>query len=86
MTLARTLLCERAARGPAVRRLPALPADRLARPRRRRALFHPDFQVLERDLKTSTSVEATRELLRTAQVSPFEARGQVFVVASAETL
>lgn len=50
------------------------------------ALFHPDFQVLERDLKTATSVEATRELLRTAQVSPFEARGQVFVIASAETL
>jgi hypothetical protein len=48
--------------------------------------FHPDFQVLERDLKTSTSVEATRELLRTAQVSPFEARGQVFVIASAESL
>jgi hypothetical protein len=50
------------------------------------ARFHPDFQVLERDLKTATSVEATRELLRTAQVSPFEARGQVFVIASAETL
>jgi hypothetical protein len=50
------------------------------------SLFHPDFQVLERDLKTSTSVDATRELLKTAQVSPFEARGQVFVVASAETL
>jgi len=50
------------------------------------ALFHPDYQVLERDLKTATSVEATRELLRTAQVSPFEARGQVFVIASAETL
>jgi hypothetical protein len=50
------------------------------------APFHPDYQVLERDLKTSTSVEATRELLRTAQVSPFEARGQVFVIASAETL
>jgi hypothetical protein len=48
--------------------------------------FHPDFQVLERDLKASTSVDATRELLRTAQVSPFEARGQVFVVASAESL
>jgi hypothetical protein len=48
--------------------------------------FHPDFQVLERDLKTSTSVDATREMLRTAQVSPFEARGQVFVVAAAETL
>jgi hypothetical protein len=50
------------------------------------ALFHPDYLVLERDLKTATSVEATRELLRTAQVSPFEARGQVFVIASAETL
>ena len=50
------------------------------------APFHPDFQVLQRDLKTSTSVEATREMLRTAQVSPFEARGQVFVVASAESL
>jgi hypothetical protein len=48
--------------------------------------FHPDFQVLERDLKTSTSVDATRELLKTAQLSPFEARGQVFVVANAETL
>jgi DNA polymerase-3 subunit delta' len=48
--------------------------------------FHPDFQVLQRDLKTSTSVDATREMLRTAQVSPFEARGQVFVVASAESL
>ncbi len=50
------------------------------------AAFHPDFQVLERDLKASTSVDATRELLKTAQFSPFEARGQVFVVASAESL
>jgi DNA polymerase III, delta subunit len=50
------------------------------------APFHPDFQVLERDLKTSTSVEAARELMRLAQVSPFEARGQVFVIASAESL
>ncbi|HEY7213196.1 MAG TPA: hypothetical protein VIC28_01135 [Thermoanaerobaculia bacterium] len=50
------------------------------------APFHPDFQVLERDLKASTSVDATREMLKTAQVSPFEARGQVFVVASAESL
>jgi DNA polymerase III delta prime subunit len=48
--------------------------------------FHPDFQVLERDLKTSTSVDATRALMRGAQVSPFEARGQVFVIASAESL
>lgn len=50
------------------------------------ASFHPDFQVLERDLKTSTSVDAARELMRMAQVSPFEARGQVFVIASAESL
>jgi hypothetical protein len=48
--------------------------------------FHPDFVVLRRDLKTATSVDATRDMLRTAQFSPFEARGQVFVVANAETL
>jgi DNA polymerase-3 subunit delta' len=48
--------------------------------------FHPDFRVLERDLKTATSVDATRALLQLAQQAPFEARGQVFAVASAETL
>lgn len=48
--------------------------------------FHPDFRVLERDLKTSTSVEATKAFLRLSQVAPFEARGQVFVIASAESL
>ena len=48
--------------------------------------FHPDFHVALRDLKTSTSVEAARNLVRPAQISPFEARGQVFVVASAESL
>jgi DNA polymerase-3 subunit delta' len=48
--------------------------------------FHPDFHVVERDLKTSTSAEATRTVLRQAQLSPFEARGQVFVIAAAETL
>lgn len=81
--LARTLLCE------------APPAERpcgLCRHCRRIAWpgegapFHPDLQVLERDLKTSTSVEGVRTLLRGAAVSPFEARGQVFIVASAETL
>ncbi len=50
------------------------------------APFHPDFQILERDTKTSTSVDATRDLLKTAQFSPFEARGQVFVIGSAESL
>lgn len=48
--------------------------------------FHPDFRVLQRDLKTSTSVEATKAFLQLAQVSPFEARGQVFVIARADTL
>ncbi len=48
--------------------------------------FHPDFQVLLRDTKTSTSVDAAREFLKSAQVAPFEARGQVFAFASAESL
>ncbi len=86
--LARTLLCDAdpTARPCGVCRhcrriVPAdagLPGDNAA--------FHPDFQLLERDTKTSTSVDATRELLKAAQFSPFEARGQVFVIASAESL
>lgn len=48
--------------------------------------FHPDFKVLERDLKTSTSVAATRLFAQAAQVAPYEARGQVFVVANSESL
>lgn len=48
--------------------------------------FHPDFRVLERDLKTSISVEATKSFLQLAQLAPFEASGQVFVIASAEAL
>lgn len=48
--------------------------------------FHPDFFWLLRDLKTSVSAEATREMLRSAQLSPYEARGQVFVVAEAASL
>jgi DNA polymerase-3 subunit delta' len=84
LAFARTLLCEAEA--------PARPCGvcrhcrRIVWPAAGVESFHPDFQVLERDLKTSTSVDATREMLRTAQVSPFEARGQVFVVAAAETL
>lgn len=49
-------------------------------------LFHPDLHVLEQDLRTATSVEATKRLLRGAKVAPFEARGQVFIVAAAESL
>ena len=48
--------------------------------------FHPDFHLLEQDLKTATSIERTKGLLHEAQLSPFEARGQVFVVANAESL
>lgn len=58
-------------------------ADRLGR---RDSKFHPDFRLLERDLRTSTSVEATKEMLRLAQVSPFEGRGQVFLILDADSL
>jgi hypothetical protein len=89
--LGRTLLCEAP---PAERpcgvcrhcRRIVWPGAGASGPLAAEAPFHPDFQVLERDLKTSTSVEAARELMRLAQVSPFEARGQVFVIASAESL
>lgn len=48
--------------------------------------FHPDFAVLQRDLRTSTSVEATKTFLQAAYSAPYEARGQVFAIAEAETL
>ncbi len=83
LELARTLLC---AAPPAARPCGACRHCRRIDWPGAEAHFHPDFQVLERDLKTATSVDATRELLRTAQVSPFEARGQVFAVASADSL
>ncbi len=84
LSLGRTLLCQRLAE--------ERPCDscrhcqRLVWPGKDSEAFHPDFQVLERDLKTTTSVDAVKKLLRIAQVSPFEARGQVFVIASAESL
>jgi hypothetical protein len=80
--LARTLLCVQAAASRPCgecrhcRRIAATESER----------FHPDFQVLERDLRTVTSVEATKRFVETAQVTPFEARGQVFVIAAAESL
>lgn len=48
--------------------------------------FHPDFHRLERDQKTVTSIDAVRRFLGAAQMAPFEARGQVFVITAAETL
>lgn len=84
LELARTLLC---ARTPAERPCGECnQCRRIVWPGTDDELFHPDFHVLERDLKTSTSVDAVRRLLQVAQVSPFEARGQVFVVADAESL
>jgi DNA polymerase III, delta subunit len=84
LELARALLCEAA---PGTRPCGVCRhCRRIVWPGEGESAFHPDFQVLERDLKASTSVDATREMLRTAQVSPYEARGQVFVVASAESL
>lgn len=82
--LARALLCTRE---PERRPCGACPhCQRIAWPDGEVERFHPDFGVLGRDLKTATSAEATRQWLRGAQVAPFEARGQVFVVAEAETL
>ena len=87
--LARTLLCTRE---PEERPCPeGSPAActhcrRLEWPGKEAEHFHPDFHVLERDLRTTTSVDATRTFLNAAYSSPFEARGQVFVIAEAETL
>lgn len=82
--LARTLLCE------------ALPAQRpcgacrhcqrVVWPQGPEDPFHPDFRVQGRDRKTATSAEAVRELVSEWQYHPFEARGQVFVIAEAESL
>lgn len=55
-------------------------------PEEERSAFHPDLAWVERDLRTSTSVEAVRAALKSAQLRPFEARGQVFVIAAADTL
>ena len=85
----RTLLCERPSGSrpcPAEDPDPCTHCRRLEWPGEKAAQFHPDFHVLERDLRTATSVDATRAFLGAAYSSPFEARGQIFVVAEAETL
>jgi hypothetical protein len=79
LELARGLLCSGREGEESCRRRVVWPDDPSGR-------FHPDFHVLERDLKTATSVEATKKVLLQAQVSPFEAGAQVFVVTAAETL
>lgn len=80
--LARRLLCERDE--------PDRPCGECRHCRRidrtREDAFHPDLHVLERDLRTVTSAEGTKAFLRQAWSAPYEARGQVFVIAEAETL
>ncbi len=91
ITFARALLCEReAAQRPCgtcrhCRRI-ILPKLSGTESGTEPESFHPDFLWLVRDLKTSVSADATREMLRSAHLSPYEARGQVFVVAEAASL
>ena len=91
LELARTLLCER----PGPERPCGADSDTPCTHCRRLRVdtagsteesFHPDFRFVAQDLKTTTSVDAVREALTAIQFSPFEARGQVFVVAAAQTL
>lgn len=84
--LGRTLLCGGAARDSSRPCGACRHCRRIAWPDGASGSFHPDFQVLERDLKTVTSVDATKAFLRGARVTPFEASGQVFVVADAQSL
>ena len=82
---ARALLCER---GPAER-----PCGECSHCRRVSAAsedegsFIPTSIMLDRDQKTVTSIDATRGFLKSAQMSPYESRGQVFRdYGEAETL
>ncbi|MEZ5332676.1 MAG: hypothetical protein R2991_11620 [Thermoanaerobaculia bacterium] len=76
LELARVVLCDGRDGEETCRRRVVWPGDPSGR-------FHPDFQVLERDLKTN-SVDAVKDLLRRRPGSPFEAAGsRFFVVASA---
>ncbi len=80
--IARTLLCASSAEArPCVE--PCSHCHRIGWPGEH---FHPDFMVLERDLRTATSAGATKSFLKAAYSAPFEARGQVFVIAEAESL
>ncbi len=84
VALARTLLCEL---DPAARPCgECRQCRRIVWPEEEREKFHPDFHVLERDLRTVTSIDATKSFLHSSRSAPFEARGQVFVLAEAESL
>ena len=82
--LARTLLCQRTPESrPCREGEPCRHCGRVGWPPEH---FHPDFHVLVRDLRTATSTAATKSFLAGVYAAPFEARGQVFVVAEAESL
>jgi hypothetical protein len=87
LRLARVLLCDKegAERGCDLDANPCNNCRRIVWPAGD-ASFHPDFAVLQRDLRTATSTEATKTFLQAAYSAPFEARGQVFAIAEAETL
>ncbi len=89
LELAQALLCEQDEAGrPCATHgnTPCRHCRRLVWPSKGEDRFHPDFHVLERDLRATTSVGATKEFLTQAYASPFEARGQVYVIAEADTL
>ena len=84
VALARCVLCERPpGERPCGDDEPCRHCSRLGWPP---ALFHPDFHVLGRDLRTATSTDATKRFLAGAYAAPFEARGQVYVIAEADSL
>lgn len=84
LDLARALLCEQAAEDRPCNECKH--CRRIEAPEAGSVTFHPDFFLVERDLRTATSVDAVKTMLRAAQMRPFEARGQVFVLADAQTL
>ena len=89
LELARVLLCEK--NGPERGCVSAAEGvcghcRRVAWPGPEAENFHPDLHVLERDRRTTTSIDATKAFAAQAMAAPFEARGQVFVVAEADTL
>lgn len=86
LELTRTLLCESETTRPCEAPDLCGHCRRVAWPTKGAERFHPDLHVLERDLRTSTSIAATKAFLVQAYSAPFEARGQVFVVAEADTL
>jgi hypothetical protein len=83
ISLARAVLCAGSPGGPDCG---CRHCRRIQMPAEGAVLFHPDVHFLWQDLRTVTSTDATRQMLRAAQLHPFEAQGQIFVVMNAETL